>query len=139
MKKISAILLSLIVASNCSFAADTHTQNKHSHIIGTCGFIDTVNFTWPAGSQILSMSTSGGLAIQKVTPTQIYVEDNGSCAAGVVSVQVGKSASDSSSIQMTDGPWTYLNSTQIKSTGGYKFSGQNATGPDVYALTFSQK
>lgn len=137
MKKISAILLSLIVASNSTFAAQTH--NQPGHIVGTCGFIDTVNFVGPKGTNVMSISSSGGLTYQKVTPTQYYVEDNGSCEAGVVNVQVGTDPTHISTIQITDGPWQYINTTQTNSVGDYNFNNQVETANDVYSLYFKQQ
>ena len=137
MKKISAVLLSLLVASNSSFAAQT--ANNNSHIIGSCGFIDTINFVWPTGSNIISIKSSGGLAYKEVTPTQYYIEDNGSCDAGVVTIKVGTDAAHASSIQITDGPWQYINTTQTSSVGNYNFTGQAMTSYDVYSLSFAQQ
>lgn len=137
MKKISAVLLSLLVASNSSFAAQT--QNKNSHIVGSCGFIDTVNFVWPTGSNILSIKSSGGLAYKEVTPSQYYIEDNGSCDAGVVTIKVGTDTAHASNIQITDGPWEYINTTQTSSVGNYNFTGQAMPSYDVYSLNFAQQ
>lgn len=137
MKKISAVLLSLIVASNSCFAAQPH--NKPGHIVGTCGFIDTVNLVGPKGTNVLSISSSGGLTYQRVTPTQYYIEDNGSCDAGVVNVQVGTDAAHASAIQITDGPWQDINTIQTTSVGDYNFNNQVETADDVYSLYFKQQ
>jgi hypothetical protein len=125
------------VASNTLFAAQT--PNKNTHMVGSCGFIDTINFVWPTGSNILSIKSSGGLDYKEVTTTQYYIEDNGSCDAGVVTVKVGADAAHASTVQITDGPWEYINATQTTSVGNYNFTGETTTGLDVYSFNYAQQ
>lgn len=137
MKKISAVLLGLMLISGTTFA--DQVPKGHGHIIGMCGFTDTVNFTWPAGSQVLSIVANGGLATQQVSASSYNIYDNGSCSAGVVTVKVGTDAAHESTVQIADGPWQYLNATQTHSKGGYVFTGDEQTGSNSYAVGFTQK
>ncbi len=137
MKKISAILLSLVVISSSSFA--DQAASKHGHIIGTCGFTDQVSFTWPAGSQVLSIDANGGVGVTKVNSSTYNIYDNGSCSAGVVKVKVGTGSQNESTVQIADGPWQYLNATQTNSKGGYTFTGSVQTGANNYSLGFTQQ
>lgn len=85
-----------------SALASAHHVGTHSRM---CGFQENMYInSSPAGTKILSLNASGGLAVEKSTNGLFYIRDNGQCSDGTVTAKIGTDSDDYSTITISDGP-----------------------------------
>lgn len=134
MKK-TAILLTTLALSLSTMAIAGTTVGKARW----CGYQETLHIVnSPAGSKILSLSSTGGINAHAMNLQTMTFEDNGSCDNGTVHLKVGTDNSHYTMLTINDGPW-YADPqvTSHKDHGNYTFNYMENEGNHNYNCHFS--